>query len=162
MTGRPTAPIQDGLAWIRQPLTLLAVPRLATSGVRPQHAKVLGGLIHTSTSGPHDGLRLSRNVAGSDDDKGIGTLQVRGPVWALVPGSAWSGRRGHRVAVQHVRERGPHRQDQDRQAGHDGGNGPRRAGYPCLLQQVAGDLPGAAEREGEDRGTAGRSGVSAG
>ena len=76
MTGQPTAPIQDGLAWIRQPLTLLAVPRLATSGVRPQHAKVLGGLIHTSTSGPHDGLRLSRNVAGSDDDKGIGTLQV--------------------------------------------------------------------------------------
>jgi hypothetical protein len=78
MTGQPTAPIQDGLAWIRQPLTLLAVPRLATSGVRPQHAKVLGGLIHTSTSGPHDGLRLSRNVAGSDDDKGIGTLQATG------------------------------------------------------------------------------------
>jgi len=31
LTGQPTASIQDGLAWIRQTLTLLAVPRLPRS-----------------------------------------------------------------------------------------------------------------------------------
>ena len=46
LTGQPTASIQDGLAWIRQTPHAARRTRLATSGVRPQHAKVLGGLIH--------------------------------------------------------------------------------------------------------------------
>jgi hypothetical protein len=50
LTGQPTAPIQDGLAWIRQTLTLLAVPRLATSGVRPQHADEIAAKARISSS----------------------------------------------------------------------------------------------------------------
>ena len=49
----------------------------------------------------------------------------------------------------------PMRQDQDRQAGHDRGDGPRRPRHPGLGQQVVGDLPGHAEREGADRGPPG-------
>jgi hypothetical protein len=44
LTGQPTASIQDGLAWIRQ--TPHAARRTPPGHVRPQHAKVLGGLIH--------------------------------------------------------------------------------------------------------------------
>ncbi len=38
MTGNPAASIEDGLAWIRETLTLLAIPGLAAFGARPQHA----------------------------------------------------------------------------------------------------------------------------
>ena len=38
VTGNPAASIEDGLAWVRETVTLLAVPGLATFGVRPQHA----------------------------------------------------------------------------------------------------------------------------
>jgi alcohol dehydrogenase class IV len=38
VTGDPAASIEDGLAWVRETVTLLAVPGLATFGVRPQHA----------------------------------------------------------------------------------------------------------------------------
>ena len=38
ITGQPTASIGDGLAWIRETVTLLAVPGLASSGIRPEQA----------------------------------------------------------------------------------------------------------------------------
>jgi len=38
LTGRPAASIEDGLAWIRDTNTMLAVPGLGTFGVRPQDA----------------------------------------------------------------------------------------------------------------------------
>jgi alcohol dehydrogenase class IV len=38
LTGQPTASLEDGLAWIRETVTLLAVPGLASFGVRPEHA----------------------------------------------------------------------------------------------------------------------------
>ena len=62
---------------------------------------------------------------------------------------------GAGIGAQHVGQRGPHGQDQDRQAGHDRGDGPRRTRRPGLGQQVVGDLPGHAEREGADRGPLG-------
>jgi alcohol dehydrogenase class IV len=36
LTGQPAASVQDGLTWIRETLTLLNVPGLATFGLRPQ------------------------------------------------------------------------------------------------------------------------------
>jgi alcohol dehydrogenase class IV len=38
LTGSPAASIDDGLAWIRETVSLLAVPGLAAFGVGPQHA----------------------------------------------------------------------------------------------------------------------------
>jgi len=38
ITGNPAASIQDGLAWIRETITLLAIPGLAAFGIGPQHA----------------------------------------------------------------------------------------------------------------------------
>ncbi len=38
LTGNPSASIDDGLAWIRETVTLLGVPRLASCGLRPQDA----------------------------------------------------------------------------------------------------------------------------
>jgi alcohol dehydrogenase class IV len=38
LTGRPAASIDDGLAWIRETVSLLAVPGLAAFGLGPQHA----------------------------------------------------------------------------------------------------------------------------
>jgi alcohol dehydrogenase class IV len=38
LTGEHGASIEDGLAWIRETITLLAVPGLATFGARPEHA----------------------------------------------------------------------------------------------------------------------------
>jgi len=37
LTGNPAASVEDGLAWIRETVTLLAVPGLAAFGVRPEH-----------------------------------------------------------------------------------------------------------------------------
>jgi alcohol dehydrogenase class IV len=38
LTGRPAASIDDGLTWIRETVSLLAVPGLAAFGIGPQHA----------------------------------------------------------------------------------------------------------------------------
>jgi alcohol dehydrogenase class IV len=38
LTGNPAASIDDGLAWIRETVALLAIPGLAAFGLRPQHA----------------------------------------------------------------------------------------------------------------------------
>ena len=59
LTGQPTASIQDGLAWIRQTLTLLAVPGLATFGIRPQHADEIAAKALTSSSMQGNPVALS-------------------------------------------------------------------------------------------------------
>jgi alcohol dehydrogenase class IV len=61
LTGQPTASIQDGLAWIRQTLTLLAVPRLATSAVRPQHTDEIAAKARTSSSMHGNPVALSHD-----------------------------------------------------------------------------------------------------
>jgi alcohol dehydrogenase class IV len=38
LTGRPDASIEDGIAWLRETVTLLDVPRLGSYGLGPQHA----------------------------------------------------------------------------------------------------------------------------
>jgi alcohol dehydrogenase class IV len=38
LTGRPASSIDDGLAWIRETVSLLAVPGLAAFGIGPEHA----------------------------------------------------------------------------------------------------------------------------
>jgi hypothetical protein len=55
------------------------------------------------------------------------------------------------IGAEHVSQRGPHGQDQDRQAGHDRGDGPWCPRRPGLGQQVVGHLSGHAECEGADR-----------
>ncbi len=50
LTGEPAASVQDGLAWIRQTLTLLAVPGLSTFGIGPQHADEIAAKALTSSS----------------------------------------------------------------------------------------------------------------
>ena len=50
LTGRPGAAIEDGIAWIRETVTLLAVPGLAAFGVRPQHADDIAAKATRSSS----------------------------------------------------------------------------------------------------------------
>ena len=59
LTGEPAASVQDGLAWIRQTLTLLAVPGLATFGIRPQHADEIAAKALTSSSMQGNPVALS-------------------------------------------------------------------------------------------------------
>jgi alcohol dehydrogenase class IV len=50
LTGRPAASIDDGLAWIRETVSLLAVPGLAAFGVGPQHADDIAAKAARSSS----------------------------------------------------------------------------------------------------------------
>ena len=50
LTGNPTASIEDGLAWIRETLTLLNVPGLSAFGLRPQDAGDIAAKALTSSS----------------------------------------------------------------------------------------------------------------
>ena len=59
LTGEPAASVQDGLAWIRQTLTVLAVPGLATFGIRPQHADEIAAKALTSSSMQGNPVALS-------------------------------------------------------------------------------------------------------
>jgi alcohol dehydrogenase class IV len=61
LTGEPAASVQDGLAWIRQTLTLLAVPGLATFGIRPQHADEIAAKALTSSSMQGNPVALSHD-----------------------------------------------------------------------------------------------------
>ena len=80
----------------------------------------------------------------------------RGPRYCWSSGPVVrSVRCGASIGAEHVGQRGPHGQDQDRQAGHDRGDGPRCPRRPGLGEQVVGHLPGHAEREGADRGPLG-------
>jgi alcohol dehydrogenase class IV len=50
ITGNPSAPISDGLAWIRETVTLLGVPRLAALGISPQDADDIAAKAARSSS----------------------------------------------------------------------------------------------------------------
>jgi alcohol dehydrogenase class IV len=59
LTGRPAATIEDGLAWIRETVTLLAVPGLATFGVRPDQAEEIAARAARSSSTQGNPVALS-------------------------------------------------------------------------------------------------------
>jgi alcohol dehydrogenase class IV len=50
LTGHPAASVDDGLAWIRETLTLLHVPGLATFGLDPRHADDIAARALVSSS----------------------------------------------------------------------------------------------------------------
>ncbi len=50
LTGNPSASIDDGLTWIRETITLLGIPRLATFGLRPQDADDIAAQAARSSS----------------------------------------------------------------------------------------------------------------
>ena len=75
----------------------------------------------------------------------------QGPRGGRWPGPAVRCIGGLGVGSQHVRQRGPHAQDQDQQAGHGGRDRPRRPCHPSLGHQVVGDLPRHPEGERADR-----------
>jgi alcohol dehydrogenase class IV len=50
LTGRPTASVEDGLAWIRETLTLLRVPGLASFGLGPQQSDDIAAKALVSSS----------------------------------------------------------------------------------------------------------------
>jgi alcohol dehydrogenase class IV len=62
LTARPGATIDEGLAWIRETVTQLAIPGLAAFGVRAQHADAIAALAARSSS------MQGNPVALSDDD----------------------------------------------------------------------------------------------
>jgi alcohol dehydrogenase class IV len=59
LTGDPAASVRDGLAWIRQTLTLLAVPGLGAFGIRPQHAGEIAAKALVSSSMQGNPVALS-------------------------------------------------------------------------------------------------------
>ncbi len=50
LTGKPAASTEDGIAWIRETITLLQVPGLAAFGIRPGHADDVAGQAIRSSS----------------------------------------------------------------------------------------------------------------
>jgi alcohol dehydrogenase class IV len=50
LTGKPAASIDDGLTWIRETVSLLAVPGLAAFGIGPQHADGIAAKAARSSS----------------------------------------------------------------------------------------------------------------
>ena len=59
LTGQSAATVEDGLAWIRETLALLAVPGLAASGLGPEHADDVAGKAMTSSSMQGNPVTLS-------------------------------------------------------------------------------------------------------
>jgi alcohol dehydrogenase class IV len=59
LTGDPAASVRDGLAWIRQTLTLLAVPGLGAFGIRPQQADEIAAKALVSSSMQGNPVALS-------------------------------------------------------------------------------------------------------
>ena len=59
LTGSSGASIQDGLAWIRETLTLLAVPGLASFGLEPGQADAIAAAAATSSSMQGNPVALS-------------------------------------------------------------------------------------------------------
>jgi alcohol dehydrogenase class IV len=60
LTGQPGATVEDGLAWIRETLALLAVPGLAAFGLRPEHADDVAAKAMTSSSMQGNPVTLSQ------------------------------------------------------------------------------------------------------
>ena len=50
LTGDPAASIEDGLAWIRETITLLALPGLGAFGIQPRHADDIAATAATATA----------------------------------------------------------------------------------------------------------------
>ena len=50
LTGKPAASIEDGLSWIHETITLLAIPGLAAFGIRPQDADDIAAKAARSSS----------------------------------------------------------------------------------------------------------------
>jgi alcohol dehydrogenase class IV len=61
LTGDPAASIEDGLAWIRETLTLLAVPGLAAFGLGPGQADAVAAKAITSSSMQGNPVALSHD-----------------------------------------------------------------------------------------------------
>ena len=59
LTGNPAASTEDGIAWIRETVTLLAVPGLAAFGIRPEHADDVAGKAGRSSSMQGNPVALS-------------------------------------------------------------------------------------------------------
>jgi len=59
LTGKLTASIEDGIGWIRETLTLLAVPGLAAFGIGPQHADDIAAKALRSSSMQGNPVALS-------------------------------------------------------------------------------------------------------
>jgi alcohol dehydrogenase class IV len=70
LTGQPAATIADGLSWIRETVTRLAVPGLATFGLRPQDAGDVAAKAARSSS------MQGNPVALSDSDLRATVLQA--------------------------------------------------------------------------------------
>jgi len=60
LTGQPAASVEDGLAWIRETLTLLHVPGLATLGLEPRHADDIAAKALVSSSMKGNPVPLSQ------------------------------------------------------------------------------------------------------
>ena len=60
LTGRPTASIEYGVAWIRETVALLAIPSLATFGIGPEHAVDVAAKAAVSSSMQGNPIALSR------------------------------------------------------------------------------------------------------
>jgi alcohol dehydrogenase class IV len=60
LTGQPGASIEDGLAWIRETTTLLAIPGLAGFGIGPQHADDVAAKANRSSSMQGNPVALSQ------------------------------------------------------------------------------------------------------
>jgi alcohol dehydrogenase class IV len=61
ITGKPAASIEDGLGWIRETITLLAVPRLGTFGIRPRDADDIAAKAARSSSMQGNPVTLSHS-----------------------------------------------------------------------------------------------------
>jgi alcohol dehydrogenase class IV len=59
LTGTPSASVEDGVAWIRETVIMLAVPGLASFGVRPQDADELAAKAAVSSSMQGNPVTLS-------------------------------------------------------------------------------------------------------
>jgi alcohol dehydrogenase class IV len=60
LTGRPTASIEFGLAWIRETISLFGMPGLAAFGIGPQDADGIADKAATSSSMQGNPIALSR------------------------------------------------------------------------------------------------------
>jgi alcohol dehydrogenase class IV len=61
LTGKPAASIGDGLAWIRETVSQLAVPGLAAFGIGPQHAGDIAAKAAGSSSMQGNPVALSHS-----------------------------------------------------------------------------------------------------
>jgi len=61
ITGTPAASIEDGLDWIRETIALLAIPRLASFGLRPHDADDIAVKAAKSSSMQGNPVTLSQS-----------------------------------------------------------------------------------------------------